>query len=108
MYTVDNMSEQAKIFKALGDETRLKIVMCLLNQDHCACDFTGVTDRDQSTVSRHLKILLEAGIVKYTRAGKNLIYSIKDDEMREKLENFGIKAIVNCCERCTVKIKEEK
>jgi ArsR family transcriptional regulator len=102
------MSEQVKIFKALGDDTRLTIVRCLLNNDHCACDFTGVTQREQSTVSRQLKVLLEAGIVKYTREGKNLIYSIKDDEIRKKLANFGINAIVNCCKSCTVKIKEEE
>lgn len=100
------MSEQAKIFKALGDETRLTIVKCLLNKDHCACDFTGVTEREQSTVSRHLKVLLEAGVVKFTRIGKNLIYSIKDDEIRKKIEGFGINAITDCCKSCTVKIKE--
>ncbi|MCG3220689.1 MAG: helix-turn-helix transcriptional regulator [Candidatus Heimdallarchaeota archaeon] len=100
------MSEQAKFFKALGDETRLTIVMCLLNKDHCACDFTGVTEREQSTISRHLKVLLEAGVVKFQRKGKNLIYSIKDEEIRKKIETFGIKAITNCCESCTVKVKE--
>lgn len=102
------MSKQAKFFKALGDETRLTIVMCLLNKDHCACDFTGATKREQSTISRHLKVLLEAGVVQYRRVGKNLIYSIKDVETREKIENFGIKAIIDCCESCTVKIIEEK
>ena len=102
------MSEQAKFFKALGDETRLTIVMCLLNQDHCACDFTEATNREQSTISRHLKVLLEADVVKFKREGKNLIYSIKDEETREKIENFGIKAIVDCCESCTVVIREKK
>ncbi|MBS7252255.1 MAG: winged helix-turn-helix transcriptional regulator [Candidatus Freyarchaeota archaeon] len=59
------MEDKVKFFRALGVETRLKIVRCLLNHQYCTCDFTQMTKRDQATISSHLKILVEAGISKY-------------------------------------------
>ncbi len=88
---------KVKFFKALGDETRLKIVRYLLNHKICACDFTSMTNKDQTTISRHLKVLVEAGILKYEKKGRNIIYSIKDDEIKKGLLNFGIKGIKSCC-----------
>ncbi len=91
------MEDKAKFFKALGDETRLKIVACLLNHEHCACEFTVITNKDQTTNSRHLRVLVEAGILKYRKEGRNIIYSIKDDELREVLSTVGIEEIESCC-----------
>lgn len=86
-----------KFFKALGDETRLKIVRYLLNHKYCACDFTQMTKRDQTTISRHLKILVEAGILKNEKKGRNIIYSIKDGEVEKILLNLGITGLKSCC-----------
>jgi len=91
------VQNKVKFFKALGDETRLKIVRFLLNHDFCACEFTSMTKKDQTTISRHLKILVEAGILKYEKKGRNIIYSIKDDEIKKGLLNFGVKGIKSCC-----------
>jgi ArsR family transcriptional regulator len=91
------IKNKAKLFKALGDETRLKIAGCLLHQDYCACDFVPVTKKDQTTVSRHLAILVNSGILKYTKKGRNIIYSIKDENMKKELVNYGIRKIKNCC-----------
>ncbi len=91
------IAEKAKVFKALGEETRLQIIGYLLKNDRCACDFT-YTKKDQTTVSRHLKVLSEAGIVKFERKGRNLIYSIKDDEMRSQLVAWGIEEQDYCCD----------
>ncbi len=88
---------KAKFFKALGDKTRLIIVGCLLKQDHCACDFSTTTGKDQTTVSRHLKILCEAGILRYEKDGRYVIYSIKDDKMKEILEKCGVEKVDSCC-----------
>lgn len=87
-----------KFFKALGDETRLTIVGYLLKNEHCACDFTTYSDKDQTTVSRHLKVLADAGIVKSTRKGRNSIYSIKDDAVRNMLNSIGIEHQDDCCD----------
>lgn len=89
--------DKAKFFRALGDETRLKIVACLLNHEHCACEFTVITNKDQTTNSRHLRVLVEAGILKYRKEGRNIIYSIKDDELKEVLSTIGIEEIESCC-----------
>lgn len=91
------VKNKIKFFKALGDETRLSIVKYLLNNEYCACEFTSMIKKDQTTVSRHLKILVEAGILKYEKKGRNIIYSIKDDEIKKELLNFGVKGIKSCC-----------
>lgn len=91
------MKYKVKFFKALGDETRLRIVRYLLNHQLCACDFTQMTERDQTTVSRHLKILVEAGILKYEKKGRNMIYSIKNGDVKKALLNFGITELKSCC-----------
>ena len=89
--------EKARFFKALGDRTRLTIVGCLLKHDHCACDFSEIAGKDQTTISRHLKILLEAGILRYEKDGRYVVYSIKDDMMKEALEKCGIEKVDSCC-----------
>lgn len=91
------IKNKVKFFKALGDETRFKIVRYLLNHEYCACDFASMTKKDQTTVSRHLKILVEAGILKYKKNGRKIIYSIHDDHVKNVLLSFGIKGIEFCC-----------
>jgi ArsR family transcriptional regulator len=91
------LHEKAKFFKALGDKTRLTIIGCLLKHDHCACDFATITGKDQTTVSRHLKILFETGILKHEKDGRYVVYSIMDDNMKNKLENCGIEKLDSCC-----------
>ncbi len=87
----------AKIFKALGEETRLQIVEYLLFEEQCACDFTQCIDKDQTTVSRHLKILTESGILKSEKKGRNVIYKIKDRKTKELLNKFGLTPNNACC-----------
>lgn len=91
------VKNKVKFFKALGDETRLRIVKYLLDHEYCACDFTSMTKKDQTTISRHLKVLVEAGILKYEKKGRNIIYSIRDNGVKKALLNFGIKGIKSCC-----------
>ncbi|MCL7415553.1 MAG: metalloregulator ArsR/SmtB family transcription factor [ANME-2 cluster archaeon] len=97
------MNEKVKIFKALGDETRLRIVSYLLMKDCCACNFTSRINKDQTTISRHLKILVEAGILKNEKDGRNIVYSIKDEYVKKFLKCVGVKSDENCCnESCQV------
>ncbi|WP_310742486.1 arsenite methyltransferase [Methanococcoides orientis] len=101
-------NEKAKFFKALGDKTRLTIVGCLLKQDHCACDFATIAGKDQTTISRHLKILCEAGILRYEKNGRYVIYSIMDDKMKEKLERCGVESVDSCCPDSTMDVDAKK
>lgn len=94
-YIVD--ADLVKIFKALGDETRLQIVEYLLLEEQCACDFVKCFNKDQSTVSRHLKILEESKILRTEKRGRNVIYKIRNEEMKKLLRNFGLKPSNKCC-----------
>lgn len=92
------MNDMVKFFKALGDETRLCIVSFLLMKDHCACEFTSCINKDQTTISRHLKILVEAGILRYEKDGRNIIYSIRDEDIKNMLKSLGVEASMDCCD----------
>ena len=82
------------IFKALGNETRLKIVETLMIKEHNVTDLTAISGKDQTTVSRHLSTLLNAGIIDQKRIGRNIFYRIISTGMKEWLES-------------TIDIKEE-
>jgi ArsR family transcriptional regulator len=97
------VKNKVKFFKVLGDETRLKIVRYVFDCGCCACDFTPMTKKDQTTVSRHLKTLVEAGILKYEKKGRNIIYSIKDDKIKKALLGLGIQKIKSCCRIIRIK-----
>jgi ArsR family transcriptional regulator len=70
-----------KILKALSDPTRLKIVELLKQGEICACKFVPLTKKAQPTVSQHLKILENAGIVKSRKEGKTILYSVVDKKI---------------------------
>lgn len=66
------------LFKALGDETRFKIVLVLLDGEKCACVIPKLVKRAQPTVSLQLKYLVRAGVLSSRRAGKNIYYKVED------------------------------
>jgi len=66
----------SKIFKALSDPTRLKIIELLEKKEICACEFVPLTKKAQPTVSHHLRVLENANIIKSRREGKMVIYSV--------------------------------
>jgi len=68
-----------KTISSLNDETRLKIVRFINeNGEVCVCDIENSFDMIQSRVSRHLKILKEAGFLKVDRKGRWAYYSIRN------------------------------
>jgi len=76
---------QAKVFKALGDPTRLKIIEMLMKGELCVCKIIPATGKSQPTVSSHLKILYEADLVRHRKEGMNIFYRLADDRIREIL-----------------------
>ncbi|MBR2591171.1 MAG: winged helix-turn-helix transcriptional regulator [Clostridia bacterium] len=72
----------AKVFKALSDESRVKIVLMLSSGATNACDFMDELNISQPTLSHHLKILSEAGIVQMQKEGKWRIYSLSESGTR--------------------------
>jgi ArsR family transcriptional regulator, arsenate/arsenite/antimonite-responsive transcriptional repressor len=56
------INELEKLFKALGDRNRLRIVNMLCSKPSCVCELTHILQLSQSTVSGHLRVLKDAGI----------------------------------------------
>ncbi len=63
------MKEQLRIVKALADENRLRILKLIEYKPLCVCELQAILDIVQSAVSRHLKILEDAGLIARRRAG---------------------------------------
>jgi len=80
------MRESLKVYKALCDETRLKIVEFLLNGEKCVCEIVPVTKRTQSTVSIQLAKLENLGIVESKREGKRVYYNISNPKVKRILK----------------------
>lgn len=67
-----------KVMKALSDPNRVKILKLLQHKKMCVCELQGVLGVSQPTVSKHLKVLQEAGLVTYKKDGLWVNYSLAD------------------------------
>jgi len=74
------MKNNARIFKALSEEIRLRILNLLREGELCVCDLMAVLDLPQSTISRHLAYLRNAGWVEGRRQGLWMHYRLAADE----------------------------
>ena len=94
------------IFKALGDENRIRILKLLHGGEKCACELLEELNIRQSTLSHHMKILCDAGLVIGRKEGKCMHYSICCEGvcglrtmLRELLEPENLPANCNCKEK---------
>lgn len=71
--------ETTKVFKAFSDSNRLMIVEMILDGEKCACTILEDLNISQSTLSHHMKILCDSGIVNCRKEGKWNYYSINKD-----------------------------
>jgi ArsR family transcriptional regulator len=74
--TMIEIEKAATILKLLGDKTRLTMVKMLDSNDCCVCEFVEIFKASQPAISQHLRKLKDAGIVKETRRGQWIIYSL--------------------------------
>ena len=75
----------AHIFKALGDPARVRLLSLIAAADGgeaCICDLTGPVALSQPTVSHHMKLLADAGLVTREQRGKWAYYRVLDDTLR--------------------------
>lgn len=68
---------RARVAKALANPSRLLILDALKERERCVCELTGLVGADQSTVSRHLAILKNAGIVEDRKEGSSNFYRLR-------------------------------
>ena len=68
---------RARVVKALAHPTRLFLVDELARGERCVCDLTELVGADMSTVSKHLAVLRQAGVVEDERRGAQVFYSLR-------------------------------
>jgi ArsR family transcriptional regulator len=84
----ERRAEIAKIFKAFGDETRLMALELLQSGEKCACALLAKVFVGQSTLSHHMKILVESGIVRARKVGKWTYYSINQEASAKAIKTL--------------------
>jgi ArsR family transcriptional regulator, arsenate/arsenite/antimonite-responsive transcriptional repressor len=86
MGKLNDIEQAASLLKLLGDKTRLTMLRVLLEQDCCVCEFVEIFQASQPAISQHLRKLRDAGLVKETRRGQWMIYSL--NQQYEHLDYF--------------------
>jgi ArsR family transcriptional regulator, arsenate/arsenite/antimonite-responsive transcriptional repressor len=73
------IEKAAIILKLLGDKTRLTMVKILDSHDCCVCEFVAIFKASQPAISQHVRKLKDAGIIRETRRGQWIIYSLNKE-----------------------------
>ena len=78
--SVAEAGELARLFKAMGDPVRLRLLSLIASHaggEACVCDLTGVFELTAPTISHHLKVLREAGLITGERRGTWVYYTVR-------------------------------
>ena len=95
-----NMTARAKVMKALAHPSRLFMVDELSRGERCVCELTEMVGADVSTVSKHLTVLKQAGVVIDERRGQQVFYRLRVPCI---LNFFGcVEAVLDELGRCSV------
>lgn len=90
---VDRTEGVATIFKALADDTRVKIIYALSEAELCVCDVAALIGSSKATASYHLRLLYHIGLTRYRKAGKLVYYRLADPHIgnlvREVLQHLA-------------------
>lgn len=79
-----NTMAVSQLFKALSDDTRVKIVYALSTEEElCVCDVANIIGSSTATASHHLRLLRNMGLAKYRKEGKLVFYSLDDDHVKQ-------------------------
>ena len=74
----ETLYDLAEFFKVFGDSTRIRILYVLFESEMCVCDIAELLGLSQSAISHQLRVLKNAKLVKFRRAGKTIYYSLSD------------------------------
>src|SRR4051812_10643529 len=75
----------ARFFQVLADPTRVRMIKALADAEWCVSDLTEALGMDQPAVSHQLKYLRDLGLVRWTKNGRHVYYSLADNHLREIL-----------------------
>ena len=82
------MEKLINVFKALSDETRLRILMALYYNSHCVCELTEILNESQPKISKHLALLKSMGLVETSRKSQFIYYQLMHNEILLHTLNF--------------------
>ena len=85
---INQILDMADIFKLLGEPTRLKIILALMNSELCVCDLAAAIDSTVSAVSHQLRLLRNMRLVKYRKDGKMVYYSTDDEHINNAIQQI--------------------
>ena len=91
--TTPQLRFKAQVFHALSTSDRLEILEFLRDGEKCVCEIVPHLNLIQPLVSRHLKILKNAGVVKFRKEGTKLIYAIVDDRIYSVIDALNTELI---------------
>lgn len=100
-----DVKKTVTVFKAFCDENRIRILQLLLNGEQCACKLLEEMNITQPTLSHHMKILCDSGIVAGRKEGKWMHYSISEEGAEyarmclNALTTNGTSENRSCCEK---------
>lgn len=79
---------KAKIFKIIGDSNRLKILEILREGESCQCEIIPLIEQSQPTVSRHLNLLEDAGLIRSRKVGTRVFYAVVDPHILNLIDSI--------------------
>ena len=79
------ITDLSELFRALGDPTRLKIVLALSRGELCVADLAGAIDTSESAVSHQLRHLKTLRLIRSRKAGKQVYYCLDDEHVEDLL-----------------------
>ncbi len=82
---IQKLSLKAKLFRGLADTTRLSILECLRYGEKTTSEIVKETNQHQSNISNHLACLLDCGLVRNRREGKNVFYNLNNERVARLL-----------------------
>ena len=88
--SAEDAKRKSKVFKALADEIRLRIISILAVREMCVCEVMVALGLTQPTASHHLGILENVGLVKSRKESKWVFYSIANPELFEGMRKLNI------------------
>ena len=97
---------RSTVFRALADPSRIKIIEFLKNGERCACEIVEQVGFAQPTVSRHLKVLTDTGILKRRKEGNKVLYSITYQRIHELIDLVDARFIDSLCKHVIAMVKQ--
>lgn len=87
MLSSEDFAQISNYFKALGDNTRIRIIWALYNSEMCVCDLSNLLSMSISSISHQLRELKINKLIKARRNGKTIYYSLMDEHIKNFVKN---------------------